>query len=193
MRHVKLAAAVALFPLWSAAAEPLPGAWLDAKPIVQWNKPGMALPKPPRIDGEPIATGRCAEQLRKPVVAEDKAVMQAGWSLVGALQVLNDRTLISAASAADGMCRPLGNQVFVFVRGRFAGTLSPHAMDARSDGMLKTFVLNEGLIFAEFHRYAAADPLCCPTRTSELSYRLDSGAAGPLLVPEKAETRANAK
>ena len=186
-------AAVALLAVASCAAEPLPGAWLDAKAIVTWNKAGMPLPKPPKIDGEPIATGRCAEQLRKPVGAEDKAVMQAGWSLVGALQILNDRTLVTGAAAADGMCRPLGNQVLVFVGGRFVGTLSPQPMNARSDGMLKNFQLNEGLIFAEFHRYAEADPLCCPTRTTELSYRIDRGATGPVLLPEKATTRPNPK
>jgi hypothetical protein len=89
------------------------------------------------------------------------------------------------------MCRPLGYQAFVFVAGRFAGTLSPQPMNARSDGMLKSAQLYDRMVFASFNRYAEADPLCCPTRTTEVSYRIDTGAADPLLVPGAAETRPN--
>lgn len=34
------------------------------------------------------------------------------------------------------MCRPRQSQDFLFVRGMFAGTLSPQPMDSRTDGVL---------------------------------------------------------
>lgn len=60
MRRIVFAAVVALLGARASAAEPSAGAWLEAKTIVSWNKAGLPLPKPPKIDGEPIATGRCA-------------------------------------------------------------------------------------------------------------------------------------
>jgi len=36
-----------------------------------------------------------------------------------------------------------------------------------------------------------ADPLCCPSRTSSVTYRAAGGADGPLLVAATARTAAN--
>ena len=44
-------------------------------------------------------------------------------------------------SNADGMCRPLGYQFFLFVGDDFAGTLSPAPMDSRTDGGLSDLQL----------------------------------------------------
>lgn len=53
-----------------------------------------------------------------------------------AAQVFGKTTLISGMANADGMCRPLTDQVFVFSGGQFIGTLSPILMDSRTDGSL---------------------------------------------------------
>jgi len=51
-------------------------------------------------------------------------------------------------TAADGMCRPAHFNVFVFVGGRFAGTLSPQLMTSRLDASIGAL-----RIAAEFARY----------------------------------------
>jgi len=50
--------------------------------------------------------------------------------LVGPLQLFGEVSVATGASAADGMCRPLGLQAFVFVQGPLRG----HAVAAR-DGV----------------------------------------------------------
>jgi len=63
----------------------------------------------------------------------------------------------SGESAFDGMCRPLGYQFFVFSGGRFAGTLSPHPMDSRTDGAAQIPPLVSAReLAAAFSRYATA-------------------------------------
>jgi hypothetical protein len=87
----------------------------------------------------------------------------------------------------DGMCRPLQYQDFVFVRGAFAGTLSPHAMDSRTDGALsRVFLQSESRLTAEYQRYAAADPLCCPSRTTTVVFDITRDA--PVVRPVSAST-----
>ena len=76
------------------------------------------------------------------------------------------------------MCRPFQFQAFVFVQGRFAGTLSPGLMDSRSDGALSQVFLYDGeSLTAEYQRYAPADPLCCPSRTTNVRFAIDRARA----------------
>lgn len=56
--------------------------------------------------------------------------------LYGAVQSYGPTKVVTAMSGFDGMCRPLGYQAFVCWEGRYAGTLSPAAMNSRTDGML---------------------------------------------------------
>jgi len=91
--------------------------------------------------------------------------------------------VIQGTAGYDGMCRPRQYQDFVFLRGVFAGTLSPQAMDSRADGALtRVFVQGKGRLTAEYERYAAADPLCCPTRTTTVVFDVagDPPAARPV-------------
>jgi hypothetical protein len=76
---VLVAAVAALVGLLPRAAR-AEGAWLDAKPPVQWNKPGMQLPRAPQGD---IGDPRCLENERPPETVEDSMVQDAGWHLVG--------------------------------------------------------------------------------------------------------------
>ena len=87
-------------------------------------------------------------------------------------------------SDADGMCRPMGYQVFVFVGGTFAGTLSPHPMNSRADlssGALR--LLQGGIVSAEFLRFTSSDALCCPSAHVTVRYRIERQQAQSLVVP----------
>ena len=181
-----VAAVLPAAPAWTQDG----GAWLDAGTPAGWNVAGAAVPAPPRIDGQSLAEGRCGGQARRPAGAEDRAVMAAGWVLVGPLQVYDDVSVIGGAVAADGMCRWLGYQVFVFAGGRLAGTASPAPRDARTDGMPSQVRLyGPDLVVAEFLRYRPTDPLCCASRASTVSYRIERGPGGPVLVPGPVSTQ----
>jgi len=84
------------------------------------------------------------------------------------------------------MCRPREYQAFVFVRGVFAGTLSPQPMESRSDGSLgRLFLQNEKQLIAEYQRYDKSDPLCCPTKHTSVVFDIENG---PLVRPVSAST-----
>jgi hypothetical protein len=114
----------------------LPDSWID-KTLVNWNQPGAEIPTAPTSEFGGISDF-CREIIRKPSTEADKALIAAGWQLVNAVQIYNDTAIVTAATGADGMCRPLGFQEFVFVNNQFAGTLSPVPMNSRSDSSLIT-------------------------------------------------------
>jgi hypothetical protein len=94
-------------------------------------------------------------------------------------------------SGVDGMCRPMGYQDFVFVDGKFAGTLSPRPMDSRTDGASQRIVLqNSDRIIVVFNRYKDTDPLCCPSQLSRVVYQIETVSGLPVVVPKEAETEA---
>ncbi len=183
------APAAAARPAPAPEAPPAGGAWLDASPLPRWNTQGAAVPKPPSIQGEPLATGRCSQQVRPADGPADRALSAAGWTLVGPLQVFGEVSVATAAIAADGMCRPLGLQAFVFVRGRFAGTLSPHPMEARTDGVVTDVrLVTRDRVLVTYARYATDDPLCCPSRTSSASFSITRSPGGSVLALESVDT-----
>lgn len=199
MTHARLLGCLALalcFTATGARAQDAPagGAWLDASPVVAWNQQGSAVPAAPAAEGEPLSSGRCAFQVRTPEGPADLAVTKAGWTLAGPLQVFGDTSVVTAAVAADGMCRPLGYQGFVFVRGRFAGSLSPTPMTPRTDGMMNTVYLqSRDRVLATYTRYEKDDPLCCPSRTSTVTFAVKRGTGGSTLTVESLQTSANPK
>src|SRR5262245_33385380 len=162
------------------------GSWLDEAKPASWNKPGAAIPTAPKIQG--IATDpRCRDTARPPQLDEDTRVREQGWDLVGAFQGGWVVLVIGGTAGYDGMCRPRQYQDFVFVRGVFAGTLSPQAMDSRTDGALGRVSLQSATrLTAEFARYTAADALCCPSRTTSVTFEVAS--EGPILRPISAST-----
>lgn len=148
--------------------------WLD-RPLNNWNNGNGAVPTAPRTL-VPISA-QCQSQVRQPDSISDRAVTRAGWSLFGASQTFGQVTVINGMAGADGMCRPSLYNTFVFVGGRFAGTLAPTTMESRSDGSLSQARLNspDG-ITAEFSRYGSGDALCCPSQTSMVMYTVTTGA-----------------
>ncbi|MEP7274023.1 MAG: LppP/LprE family lipoprotein [Acidobacteriota bacterium] len=163
-------------------------AWLD-KELSNWNKAGAALPRAPKGGGGLASNPRCKPTVRRAENAQDRLADAAGWTLFGPVQSHSGTVVIQAMSDVDGMCRPWGYQTFVFVNGRFAGTLSPTVMDSRTDGSLMTARLyTPSDLSAEFSRYKETDPLCCASRQSNVSYRVDITPKGPLVVPLSVET-----
>jgi heat shock protein HslJ len=175
-------------PVRTCAAD----SWLD-RPLTNWNREGSNLPRLPRptqdAGGSPIAD-RCREQIRQPASDGEKAVTRIGWMVYGPIESKESTTVFLALSSVDGMCRPLGYQAFVYSEGRYAGTLSPAAMNSRMDGSLsKIRLLSPTNLVAEFVRYSASDALCCPSRISTVQYRLKQDEV-PQLVATGVKTAA---
>ena len=189
---VSCAAAALCLGAAAASAATSPGAWIDKKPVAAWNKAGAAIPRPVKADAGNEAS--CKSNIRKASSPEDQRVAAAGWQLIGAHQQFGSTTVVEGASGFDGQCRWAGYQAFVFVGGTFAGTLAPAAMDSRSDGALDTVRLGSATSFsADFTRYADSDPLCCPSRTSYVSYALKKQGGHAIVTVTDVSTAANPK
>jgi LppP/LprE lipoprotein len=152
--------------------------WLD-RPLTHWNKPGAALPSPAQ---KPVATAalarRCSLNASTPASAA-AAVTAAGW-----IPYLHqDRALaregvdvIAGLSDANAACEPVGFNLFVFVDGRFAGTLSPVAMTTGRDGVAGAVrLVDSHTLTAEFARFVPGDLECCPSTRVRVTYRIDRG------------------
>lgn len=167
-------------PIAIAQTDPS-GTWLDG--TTNWNQAGAALPKPPAQDGNNLPD--CQQTVRPATTSEDKQIEAAGWTLTGATQIYGSTTIATGMANADGMCRPLSYQVFVFTDGVFAGTLSPTPMDSRTDGnVFDVNLYREGYISASFNRYAPEDALCCASRESLVFYEVKTEGSTPVLVPQ---------
>jgi hypothetical protein len=108
--------------------------WLDRKPLLNWNRSPLAIPKPPKAEYDDPRRPLCKSLLRPPLTPEDRALATLGWVIFGKQETFGGTTIVSAMAGVDGMCRPMGYQVFVWIKGRFAGTIAPTPMDSRSDG-----------------------------------------------------------
>jgi len=181
------AALVALLLAPAEAAKPEHARWLEETPLSGWNKRGADVPKAPVVEAP--SDSRCGNDARPAASSEDAAVVTAGWSLVGSAQSFGGARLFLATAGYDGMCRPFEFQGFAFVGGRLAGLLAPAPMRSRADGsVIAVRLLSETTLEVDFARYLEQDPLCCPSRTTVVRYRIDPGSAdeGPLLVAERA-------
>ena len=169
------------------AAQPPEQIWLD-RPLSNWNTPGRAIPRA-MPNGEAILeiTKRCAylPQLRN--TPGEQALAEAGWlpfHMFDRQIVQRDVEIVGGMAGADGMCGPDDFNIFVFVSGRFAGTLSPAEMASRRDGSVGGAIrlADADTIAAEFARYAEGDSLCCPSTRVTVRYRIDRRAT-PVVVP----------
>jgi LppP/LprE lipoprotein len=162
--------------------------WLDKAKPASWNKPGVPLPAAPKIQG-PIDP-RCRALARPSESDEDNRARNQGWDLVGAYLGGWQILVIRGAAGYDGMCRPRTYQDFVFVRGAFVGTLSPQVMESRTDGALRRVSIeSNSRLTAEYARYSATDPLCCPSRTTSVVFNLANDT--PVVRPVSASTSPN--
>ncbi len=169
--------------------------WLEQKPLTNWNKPGASIPK--NSNQESVNAAYCKQQIRNPSTPEERAVKAAGWTLSngrGETKNSGGVVLVKGQTNFDGMCRPLGYQEFVFVNGIIAGTTSPYPMNARADGALfQTDIETPSRLKTRFFRYTQQDALCCPSRTSEVTYRIDTANSTPIVLPIQVRTYANSQ
>jgi hypothetical protein len=188
LQGTTLFAAVAVCHLGIGRSQAKAGSWLDDSKPAAWNKPGASIPAAPKTQG--AVDARCRERARPAESAEDKRVRDQGWNLEGPYQGGWQVVVIRGTAGYDGMCQPWQYQAFVFVRGVFAGTLSPQAMDSRTDGALgQVYLQSSNQLTAEYHRYAATDAACCPSSKTSVVYEIASD--GPVLKPLSTSTAPN--
>lgn len=162
--------------------------WLDRPITTNWNNGSGVVPTAPRETASSPNSTMCRETIRVADSLADRAVTRAGWFLFGPSYNYGTITIVTAMASVDGMCRPNQYNGFVFVSNRFAGTLSPTPTDARSDGALGDInFFNPDNLTVEFARYTDDDALCCPSRTSTVTYTITTGTRG-LLKGEDVDT-----
>jgi hypothetical protein len=170
---------------------PAGSGWLD-RPLTNWNRPGASLPRASQGSSTAELLKRCPATGAQPSSPAARQLSAAGWLPFFALDreiVRGDVEVLAGMADADGMCRPMGYQLFVFVGGAFAGTLSPQPMDSRTDqssGPLR--ILEDGVVQADFSRFASSDALCCPSGHMTVRYRIDRQPQ-PLVVPSDVRNR----
>jgi hypothetical protein len=178
--------AVALLASATIFAQAPGSSWLD-RPLANWNTPGRATPRARISDDEGRdMRERCTLTILRNTPGE-RAVADAGWVPFHMFdrQILQrDVEIVGGMAGVDGMCRPSAFNIFVFVGGTLAGTLSPSEMYSRTDGSIGGGIrLADDDIAAEFARYTEADALCCPSGRVTVRYRIDRKASPPVVVP----------
>jgi hypothetical protein len=165
--------------------------WLDSA-LTNWNRSGATIPKPPAFDETTASIiKRCKLEPPRSTAAE-RAVEAAGWIPYWNFDqklVRDDIEIVGGMRGADGMCRPGPYNLFVFVGGKFAGSLGPAPMISRTDGASGAVRIQPPNITVEFSRYTAKDPLCCPSSHVTGRYRIDRPAAGPIVAPVEIRAR----
>jgi hypothetical protein len=182
MSHIS---AVLVLVAVSLQGQSAPVSWLD-RPLANWNTAGASLPSPPGGDESKRAVIARCQLTTSPTTAAHKATAAAGWIPFLYFDQSLEREgveVVGGMAGSDGMCRPTQYNVFVFVDGRFAGTLSPVLMDSRFDGSSGAVRLPLPNVTAEFARYTPSDPMCCPSSRVTVRYRIDRTPAGALVVP----------
>ena len=161
-----------------------PAGWLD-RPLAPWNKPGAGLPAPSSgVESSAALARRCASNAMKGSAAD--ALRKAGW--IPFLHqdrsiTLDDIDIVGGMSAASAGCEASVFNLFVFVAGSYAGTISPAAMTTARDGVVGAVRLaGADALTAEFARYTPEDSDCCPSSRVRLTYRIERSGGRPLLV-----------
>lgn len=158
-------------------------AWLDQQPIPNWNQAGGSIPRAPRL-GAAAKGSDCTPAHGLAESPEERLLEKAGWLLFGVPTRTSSISVLSASGEVDASCRPKSFQMFVFVAGRFAGTVSPGPMGTRADGSAGTVLIGpDKTIRVSFDRYAEGDPLCCPSRVTPVNYRIELSDGSPVLTP----------
>jgi hypothetical protein len=164
----------------------LAAAWLD-RPLAAWTQSGAGVPAS-RIAADSQATleRRCgAPQSASPGVLD--AVRKARW----VPYLHNDQAIaangievIGGMTGATPGCEPLYFNLFVFVDGTFAGTVSPVMMAPSRDGAAGAVrITGADSLSVEFARFMPGDSECCPSSRVRVSYRIDKSGSGMSLVP----------
>lgn len=176
--------ATSLMPRVSAQAGML---WLD-RAMASWNGSPAIVPAVQagaesqdalerRCGSASLTTSPTAEAVRKagwaPFLHFDRAIAGDDVEVIGGM----------TAAAVPG-CEPTMFNLFVFVGGTFAGTISPMVMGQGSDGVVGAVrITGADALTAEFARYTTKDTACCPSSRVRVTYRIERAGAQPTLVP----------
>jgi hypothetical protein len=176
--------------LLAAALAAQSSSWLD-RPLAKWNSAGAAMPSAPALAETRSALARRCASLVATGGAVDALVTKGGWLPflhVDRRITRDDVEVVGGMAAAGPGCEPTVFNLFVFVGGRFAGTLSPSSMSTSRDGVAGSVrITGQDAMTAEFARYTAADAECCPSSVVRVSYRINR--AGPAAALEAVEAR----
>lgn len=158
--------------------------WLD-RPVQNWNRAGAALPAG-AADAAVVKEARDRCRLPAPATPGGRALTSAGWIAQPHLDrelVRGEIEILTGAASLDDACAPQAFNLFVFVAGRFAGTLSPIPMSPSADGYAGPVRFAGDGISAEFARYKAGDASCCPSARMAVQYQIDNTSGTPSVVP----------
>lgn len=160
--------------------------WLD-RPMTSWNQPASVVPAAQagtesqgalerRCGSSSLASSTTAGPLRTagwvPFLHFDRAIARDGVEVIGGM------------TTANPGCEPTIFNLFVFVDGRFAGTISPAVMTQSRDGIAGTVrIIGADSLTAEFARYTPKDTECCPSSRVRVTYRIERAGSQPTLVP----------
>jgi LppP/LprE lipoprotein len=164
-------------------------AWLD-RPLVNWNKPGAAVPRGPADPSDhDDAMERC--KAKPPQTPAAVGVTSAAWvpqTYLDRELIKDDVEILAGVSGLDSKCAPKAYNLFVFVGGRYAGALSPRPMVPGTDAAAGVVRFGGDGITAEFARYQPSDSTCCPSSRVSVRYRVERPADGPVVVPLDVKT-----
>jgi hypothetical protein len=183
MRRVIPVSAVLLTAAATLSAQT--GAWLG-QPMTAWNQPAGAVPASGiGISSQAALERRCGSASAGTAVSSD-ALRRASWVTYRHLdQSLEkgDVEVIGGMTGATPGCEPTLFNLFVFVGGRFAGTVSPTRMMPSRDGAAGAVrIISDDTMTVEFARYTDGDPDCCPSSRVRVNYRIERKGAGPTLL-----------
>jgi hypothetical protein len=171
----------------AAGAVPLAqsSSWLD-RALAKWNSGGSAIPAPPAsAETRSALVRRCSSSVGTGSAA-DTLIAKAGWTpfLHTDRRITRDDVEVVGGMAAAGPgCEPTIFNLFVFVGGRFAGTLSPASMSTARDGAAGSVrLIGQDALTSEFGRYTDADSACCPSSIVRVTYRLNRAGSTPVLA-----------
>lgn len=165
--------------------------WLD-RPLAGWNKAGALVPATatPGESRDQILK-RCGLELRR-ATAADRALADAGlipMTHLTRVLVRDDVEIVDGVVGMDEGCEPASFNTFVFVGGRFAGTLSPTAMAPRRDGAAGAIrIISADEITVDFLRYGPADTECCPAAHVKARFRINRTQTPPVVEPADLQT-----
>ena len=166
----------------SAQPKPL---WLDQR-LTEWNQVGASVATAPTtLDAQASLEKRCGSP--KSASPESIAAVRRGrWAPFLHLDetiARNGIEVIGGMTAATPGCEPEAFNLFVFVDGAFAGTVSPAAMMPARDGAAGAVrITSAETMTVEFARYTPRDAACCPSSRVRVSYRINRTRAGPTVI-----------
>jgi len=180
-----LVVAVTLLPTTVSAQSDT--SWLD-RPLAAWSQaPGTVPQARAGTESQSALERRCGSRSLTASAAA-QAVRNAGWvpflHFDRAIAREDIEILGGMTAAASPGCEPSMFNLFVFVGGKFAGTISPIVMGQGRDGLVGAVrVTGPDAVTAEFARYTTKDTECCPTSRVRVTYRIERSGPQPTLVP----------